>query len=103
MQFGIIGSGSWATALAKILTDNGQTIQWYIRSNDTLQQISNRRHNPHYLHSTYFNANQLVLSSNINYVIESSDILLIAIPSAYAGQSLDTLNKDVFEGKKIIS
>jgi len=103
MQFGIIGSGSWATALAKILTDNGQTIQWYIRNNETLDQLNRRRHNPHYLHSTYFDAGRLILSSNINYVIEKSDVLLVAVPSAYAGQSLDILNKDVFAGKKIIS
>lgn len=103
MQFGIIGSGSWATALAKILTDNGQTIHWYIRSNDTLQQLNSRRHNPHYLHSTYFDTGKLILSSSINYVIESSDVLVIGIPSAYAGQSLDVLNKDAFAGKKIVS
>jgi len=103
MQFGILGSGSWATALAKILTDSGQTIQWYVRNTDTITHLSQLRHNPHYLSSAYFDINKLQLSSNINFVIESCDVLLIVIPAAYVHQSLSALNKDVFSGKKIIS
>lgn len=103
MQFGILGSGSWATALAKILTDSGASIHWYVRNTDTINHLSQRRHNPHYLSSAYFNISRLFLSSNINYVIESCDVLLIAIPAAYVHQSLSALNKDAFAGKKIIS
>lgn len=103
MQFGVIGSGSWATALAKILTGNGNNIYWYIRNTDTINQLAQRRHNPHYLNSAFFNINLLELSSNVNYVIEKSDVLVIVIPSAYVHQSLSALNKDMFTGKKIIS
>lgn len=103
MQFGILGSGSWATALAKILTDSGETIHWYVRNNDTITHLRQRRHNPHYLSKAYFDASHLQLSSNINYVIEACDVLLIVVPSAYVHQSLSSLNKDAFTGKKIIS
>ncbi len=103
MQFGILGSGSWATALAKILTDSGKSIYWWVRNDDTASHISQRRHNPHYLSGAYFNVSNLQLSSNINFVIEESDVLLIVIPSAYIHQSLSALNKDAFKNKKIIS
>ena len=103
MQFGILGSGSWATALAKILTDSGETIHWYVRNTDTITHLNQRRHNPHYLSNAFFDTSHLQLSSNINYVIESCDVLLIAIPSAYVHQSLSALNKDAFANKKIIS
>lgn len=103
MQFGILGSGSWATALAKILTDGGKNIYWWVRNDDTINHITQRRHNPHYLSGAYFNVSRLKLSSNINFVIEASDILLIVIPSAYIHQSLSALNKDAFKNKKIIS
>lgn len=103
MQFGILGSGSWATALAKILTDSKKNIYWWVRNDDTAKHIAQRRHNPHYLSGAYFNAEYLQISSNINFVIEQCDVLVIAIPSAYVHQALSALNKDVFNNKKIVS
>ncbi len=103
MQFGILGSGSWATALAKILTDSGKNIYWWVRNDNTINHIAQRRHNPHYLSSAYFNIERLQLSSNINFVIEQSDVLIIVIPSAYVHNALSALNKDVFKNKKIVS
>lgn len=103
MTFGILGSGSWGTAIAKILTDNGQTIEWWNRSQKAIDQIISRRHNPHYLSTAYFNPNQLKLTTNPVEVIRNSDVIIIAIPSAYAAQTLLTLDKNIFGGKKIIS
>ncbi len=103
MQFGMIGSGSWATALAKILTDNGNTINWWVRNTDTISYIQKRRHNPHYVSSAYFNPQKLVLNNNVQEVVAQSDILVIAVPSAYAEDVLQQLDKNALEGKKIIS
>jgi glycerol-3-phosphate dehydrogenase (NAD(P)+) len=103
MQFGLIGSGSWATALAKILTDNHQSIKWWIRNNDTIQHIGNRKHNPHYLSTAFFNTSLLDLSSSLEYVVENSAVILIASPSAFIHSILSGLNKDAFNGKKILS
>lgn len=103
MNFGIIGSGSWATALAKILTDKGHTIHWWIRSEQTIGYLTERRHNPHYLPTAYFNLNKLKVSNDINEVAAKSDVLVIAIPSAFAISALSNLNRNAFEGKKIIS
>ena len=79
MQFGMIGSGSWATALAKILTDNGHTINWWVRNEDTIRYIQKRGHNPHYLGAAYFNQQQLNLDSDIRNIVASSDVLVIAM------------------------
>lgn len=103
MQYGIIGSGSWATALAKILTDNGNTIYWWVRNKETIQYMEKRKHNPHYLSAAYFNPTQLVLSNDINEVIRSSDALVVAVPSAYAEQVFAQINPEELKGKKIIS
>ncbi len=103
MQFAILGSGSWATALAKILTDSGHQINWWIRNTDTLQFMNQRRHNPNYLSNAYFNTSLLQLSNSINYVVETSDVLVVAIPSAYATNAFNALNTDAFKNKKIVS
>ncbi|MDQ6844718.1 MAG: NAD(P)-binding domain-containing protein [Bacteroidota bacterium] len=103
MKFGIIGSGSWGTALAKILTDNQHSIYWWIRSGKTIGHLKTRRHNPHYLNSAYFDTNLLHLSSNMEEVISNADCLIIVIPSAFAVDALGKLPKEVFQNKKIIS
>ncbi len=103
MQFGMIGSGSWATALAKILTDNGNTIHWWVRNSETIRYIDKRRHNPHYLSSAYFNLEQLHLSDDIQAVVAQSDALVIAVPSAYVEAAFAQVSPEMLAGKKIIS
>jgi glycerol-3-phosphate dehydrogenase (NAD(P)+) len=103
MTFGILGSGSWGTALTKILTDNGNTIYWWNRSEATINHILARHHNPHYLPTAHFDVAKLKLTTIAAEVIENSDCIIIAVPSAYAAEVLDGLDKKIFEGKKIVS
>jgi glycerol-3-phosphate dehydrogenase (NAD(P)+) len=102
-MFGIIGSGSWATALAKILTDGGQSINWWIRNPGTIDVIRRRRHNPNYLSTAYFNTKLLNLKNGINEVVSASEILIIAVPSAFVAETLKPLDASSFEKKKILS
>ena len=103
MTFGILGSGSWATALAKILTDNGNTIHWWIRNEANIQAIQKRHHNPHYLPMASFDVSQLKMSSSISEVIHHADALVVCIPSAYLMPAFFELPTDSFNNKKIIS
>jgi len=103
MRFGVIGSGSWATALAKILTDNRTPINWWIRHQNLIRHIQSRHHNLQYLPSVYFDTGLLTLSDNVREVVAASDCLVIAVPSAYVAETLQGLDKTAFEGKKIIS
>ena len=103
MTFGILGSGSWGTALAKILTDNGHRIHWWNRSEQSIQHIMERKHNPHYLSSAYFNTDLLKLTTDPGEVIRQSDCIVVAIPSAYTASILLSLDKNIFFGKKVIS
>lgn len=103
MTFGILGSGSWGTAIAKILTDNGNSIYWWNRSQDDINYLKTRHHNPRYLPAAHFDISKLTLTTNPAEVIEYSDCVVIVIPSAYAVYALSQLNQDVFSGKKILS
>ncbi|MEQ1553426.1 MAG: NAD(P)H-dependent glycerol-3-phosphate dehydrogenase [Ferruginibacter sp.] len=103
MKFGILGSGSWGTAIAKILTDNGNKIQWWNRSEKAIEQFKQKKHNPQYLTTARFDVNKLQLTTNAQDVIKHSDIIIIAIPSAYASEVLLAMPKNIFENKKIIS
>ncbi|BAV10257.1 glycerol-3-phosphate dehydrogenase (NAD(P)+) [Filimonas lacunae] len=103
MQFGIIGSGSWATALAKILTDGKHCIAWWVRNADTVQHIRQRHHNPHYLSSAYFDNTLLNMYNDVKQVVAESDVIVIAVPSAYVHDALQALPADAFAGKKVVS
>src|SRR5678816_1705384 len=102
-MIGIIGSGSWATALTKILTDRNQHINWWIRNRETISQIQKRKHNPHYLSSVYFNTSLLSLENDLEKVVANSDVVLIAVPSAFIEETFSGLKTNCFENKKIIS
>lgn len=103
MQFGLIGSGSWATAIAKILTDNGQVISWWFRDANSIRHIQQRHHNPHYLHSAYFDPAKLKMSTDVNEVVKMSDVVVMAVPSAFMADALSNLDKQALKGKKIVS
>lgn len=103
MRFGVIGSGSWATALTKLLTDNGQTVNWWIRNASTIRHIETRHHNPQYLTSVDFDTSLLVLSDSVQSVVTASDCLVMAVPSAYTAATLDQLDRTALQGKKILS
>ncbi len=103
MQFGLIGSGSWATALAKVLTDNHQSIHWWVRNEKIVTHLQQRLCNPNYLSSVHFNREQLILHTDVNEVFKNCDTIVIAVPSAYAIEILKPADKKYFSGKKIIS
>ncbi|MBC8034912.1 MAG: NAD(P)-binding domain-containing protein [Chitinophagaceae bacterium] len=103
MKFGIIGSGSWATALAKVLTDNHVSINWWIRNEDNIKHIQQRNHNLHYLSSVYFNTSLLSMTNDITSMVAATDCIIIAAPSAHLTGILESLGPEAFNSKKIVS
>ncbi|MBA2328057.1 MAG: NAD(P)-binding domain-containing protein, partial [Flavisolibacter sp.] len=103
MNFGVIGSGSWATALVKVLADNNNKVNWWIRNPKTIQYIRNRRHNPQYLSSAYFDVSLLNIADDINEVVRASDVLVLAVPSAYIKEVLEQIDVNLLKDKKIVS
>src|SRR5258708_7561367 len=103
MRFGVIGSGSWATALTKILTDNRQSVGWGGRNEASIRQIQARHHNPQYLPSVYFDTNLLTLSDKPAEVIADADCVVMAVPSAYTAATLEGLDRKALMGKKVLS
>ena len=67
---GIVGNGSWGTALAKILTDNGNNIYWWVRNADSVTYLQKRHHNPHYLTSVRFLSDTINPTSNLEELLQ---------------------------------
>ena len=101
-SIGVLGSGSWATALVKILSENTSNINWYIRNSDVIEQIKTDKKNPKYLSYVDLNLNKLHISSEIDQIIQDSDIIIIAIPSPFIESSLIS-SKKLLSNKFLVS
>jgi glycerol-3-phosphate dehydrogenase (NAD(P)+) len=91
----IVGSGSWATALAKILLNNVERINWYFRNPDNIEQFKHFRHNPNYLRGVEFDTGRIDFYSDINEVFEDSEVLVLGIPSAFLDDSLSGVKCEI--------
>ena len=101
-KFAVIGGGSWATAIAKMLCENQEKIAWYMRSTYALEHLKHQKHNPNYLSSVAFDTNKLQLTNDINEAIKFADVIIFAIPSAFLSGELEKMTESL-EGKTIFS
>ena len=98
----VLGGGSWATAIVKMLSENLENIGWYMRSVYVSEHIKINKHNPNYLSSAELHPTQLDLSNDINEIVLNYDVLIFAIPSAFLTLELDKLTESL-ENKIIFS
>ena len=98
----IIGSGSWATAIAKMVLENVKHINWFMRKPETTEQFEKTGHNPRYLQNVEFDTNRITFYNDIDEITADSGILIFAIPSAYLPVILGNLKTDISK-KHILS
>lgn len=102
-KIAVIGGGSWATAIVKMLCNNAKEVHWWVRSQTVVDHINKFKHNPNYLTSVEFETDKLVLSANLKEVISKADILIMAVPSAFLKEALKDLSEADFKNKKVFS
>lgn len=90
-----MGGGSWATALAKLLLQNCDSIYWYMRRDDRIADFKRTGHNPVYLSDIVFDTARINFSSDINEVCGKADTLLLAVPSPYLKGHLKKVTADL--------
>jgi glycerol-3-phosphate dehydrogenase (NAD(P)+) len=106
----IIGGGSWATALVKILSNNVNKIFWWVRHTDTVEFVKKYHHNPNYLSDVEINSEKVLVNNDLHSSIKNSDIIILAVPSAFLKSTLENLpagkagiKPEEFSGKIIFS
>ena len=99
-SIGVIGGGSWGTAIVKMLCENTTNIYWWIRNKTILDHIKSHGHNPKYISDAEINISKINLTNDINECVENSDIIILAIPSLYLDQALQKITSPI--NKKII-
>ncbi len=101
----IIGGGSWATAIVKMLSDNilDKKVFWWMRDEEQVEHISKYKRNPKYLSAVELKVDAERVSTDIKSVIQSAEMVLLNVPAAFLKQAFEGLTEADFKGKKIIS
>jgi glycerol-3-phosphate dehydrogenase (NAD(P)+) len=102
-KFAVIGSGSWATAIVKILCNNVDKVNWFVRIPESAEYIKRYKHNPRYLQSVEFNLDKINVITDLEEAINSSEILVIATPSAFLNDLFKDIPQEIFKGKVVFS
>lgn len=101
-RIAVLGGGSWATALVKLLLNNTDNLSWYMRSEENIKFLKKYHHNPKYLTSVLFETDRIRFSSDIDQVIRENDLLILAIPAPFLEESLKKYS-GTFEEKFVVS
>lgn len=102
-RIAVIGSGSWATAIVKIICNNAGKVSWFFRNQSDIDHMTKYGHNPRYLSSVQFDLNKLELSSDLLETLKKADIIILAVPSAFIHNTLKDIPVDVFQNKTVFS
>lgn len=99
----VIGGGSWATALVKLLSENAVQVRWWLRDRESIQHIKRYHKNPRYLSQVRINRRKVRLFYQVTKAIRKAQFVIIAVPAAYAESVLETIPKTIWQDKIIIS
>jgi glycerol-3-phosphate dehydrogenase (NAD(P)+) len=102
-KIAVIGGGSWATALVKILSNNAEEIYWYVRNSEAVEYIQKFRRNPKYLQAAEIDLNVVQVSTDLEDCIRQSEAVVLVTPSAFLNDTLKDLPENIFDGKVMIS
>lgn len=103
IRVSVIGGGSWATALVKILCNNVLHVNWWLRSEESVKHIKDFKRNPRYLSDVTIDTDIVNLFTNVEECVKNCQIVILAVPSAFLKESLNSITAEHFKGKKIFS
>lgn len=100
---GVIGGGSWASAIVKMLSENPEKIHWWMRNQESAEHLRKYRHNPKYLQSVEYDVEKINVTTDLDQVVESSEWLIMATPSAFLAEVFIDFPVEKMKGKVIFS
>ncbi|MCX6214991.1 NAD(P)H-dependent glycerol-3-phosphate dehydrogenase [Spirosoma sp.] len=99
----MVGGGSWATALVKILSENNVSVKWWLRKTSDADHIKKFGHNPSYLSDVQINTRKVKVCTKIRDSFKDSEYIILAVPAAFISDALTGLKPEHFDGKSVVS
>ena len=100
---GVIGSGSWGSAIVKMLSENLDSINWWMHDPEAVKHLKRYKHNPKYLQSVQYDTDKLHVTSDLIDVIERSEIIVMVVPSAFINDLFKDVGPELMSEKIVIS
>ena len=91
----VIGGGSWATAIVKMLSENQESVSWWMRNEDNIAHIKRYGNNPNYISAAELFPDKLTIDSDINTIVDAADCIVLAVPSAFLARTLESLSATI--------
>lgn len=103
-KIAVIGGGSWATALIKILSEQSHVqVRWWLRNQEDINHIRKFHHNPSYLSDVNLSPKKIKVFEKTADAIKGADYVILAVPAAFVQDALAGLSEKHFQGKKVVS
>lgn len=99
----MIGGGSWATAILKILSEQSVRIRWWLRDPKTVAHVQQYAHNPRYLSDVSLDRTKITPTTDLKEALSDADIVVLAVPAAFVEDALAGLGPADFRGKLVVS
>jgi glycerol-3-phosphate dehydrogenase (NAD(P)+) len=99
----VLGGGSWATAIIKILCENNVKVRWWLRRKTDADYIKKYHHNPSYLSDVLVNPRKVKTFYRMTDALLGAEYVVLAIPAAFVPDMVQNLSRKHFEGKKVVS
>ena len=99
----VIGGGSWATAIVKMLSENQESVSWWMRNKDNIAHIKRYGNNPNYISAAELFPDKLTIDSDINAIVEAADCIVLAVPSAFLAATLESVNVSIKDKFVVLS
>ncbi len=103
IKIAVIGGGSWATALVKILSENNIKINWWLKNVDDAKYIKEFGKNPRYLSNIQINPRKVKTGTDLKKSVEGVQIIILAVPAAFIEDVLNGLTAEELKDKVIVS
>jgi glycerol-3-phosphate dehydrogenase (NAD(P)+) len=103
MSITVIGGGSWATAIIKILSEKNVKIKWWLRDQADVDHIKKHHHNPQYLSSVELHPSKVKPYNNLKEALKNTEWVILAVPSAFIQDALKTIDASHLKDKKVVS
>ncbi|MDD7363743.1 MAG: NAD(P)H-dependent glycerol-3-phosphate dehydrogenase [Peptoniphilus sp.] len=97
MKIGVLGAGSWGSAIGNLLAVTGHDVHMYTRNEEQYRRMVDVHDNPRYLKDFTFH-DSVSFHTSIEETIEDAGAIILAVPTAGVRDMMEAISKSEADG-----